>query len=174
MSVIMRGINKVFLIGRLGSDPQVITFNNGSSITNISIATTENWVDKQTGNKIEQTEWHKIQLSNRLGEIASQYLRKGSIVYIEGSIHTRQYQDQNGITQFITAIKASEMQMLSSNNANSPPSKKSEVKENSPNPTTKNNMPVPKDRLDERFANLEQNKEKLKSKNSIDFGDVPF
>lgn len=108
----MRGVNKVIIIGNLGADPEARQFNNGSSVTNISVATSEQWTDKQSGEKREATEWHRISLFNRLGEIAAQYLRKGSKVYIEGSLRTRKYQDQNGQDRYVTEIRAEQMQML--------------------------------------------------------------
>lgn len=110
----MRGVNKVIIIGNLGADPEARQFNNGGSVTNISVATSEQWTDKQSGEKREATEWHRIALFNRLGEIAAQYLRKGSKVYIEGSLRTRKYQDQNGQDRYITEIRADQMQMLDS------------------------------------------------------------
>ena len=108
----MRGVNKVIIIGNLGADPEARQFNNGGSVTNISVATSEQWTDKQSGEKREATEWHRITLFNRLGEIAAQYLRKGSKVYIEGSLRTRKYQDQSGQDRYITEIRAEQMQML--------------------------------------------------------------
>lgn len=108
----MRGVNKVIIIGNLGADPEARQFNNGGSVTNISVATSEQWTDKQSGEKREATEWHRIVLFNRLGEIAAQYLRKGSKVYIEGSLRTRKYQDQSGQDRYITEIRAEQMQML--------------------------------------------------------------
>lgn len=110
----MRGINKVIIIGNLGADPESRQFSNGGSVTNISVATSEQWTDKQSGEKREATEWHRVSLFNRLGEIAAQYLRKGSKVYIEGSLRTRKYQDQNGQDRYITEIRADQMQMLDS------------------------------------------------------------
>ncbi len=110
----MRGVNKVIIIGNLGADPEARQFNNGGSVTNISVATSEQWTDKQSGEKREATEWHRISLFNRLGEIAAQYLRKGSKVYIEGSLRTRKYQDQSGQDRYITEIRADQMQMLDS------------------------------------------------------------
>ena len=110
----MRGVNKVIIIGNLGADPEARQFSNGGSVTNISVATSEQWTDKQSGEKREATEWHRIALFNRLGEIAAQYLRKGSKVYIEGSLRTRKYQDQNGQDRYITEIRADQMQMLDS------------------------------------------------------------
>lgn len=114
----MRGVNKVIIVGNLGADPDVKQFQNGGSVTTISVATSEKWNDKQTGEPREQTEWHRISLHNKLGEIAAQYLRKGSSVYIEGSLRTRKYQDQNGQDRFITEIRADQMQMLGGNPAN--------------------------------------------------------
>lgn len=108
----MRGINKVIIVGHLGADPETRQFSNGGSVTNISVATSEQWTDKQTGEKREATEWHRISLFNRLGEIAAQYLRKGSQVYIEGSLRTRKWQDQNGQDRYTTEIRADQMQML--------------------------------------------------------------
>ena len=108
----MRGINKVIIVGNLGADPETRQFQNGGSVTTISVATSEQWTDKQSGEKREATEWHRVSLFNRLGEIAAQYLRKGSKVYIEGSLRTRKYQDEQGKDCFITEIRADQMQML--------------------------------------------------------------
>lgn len=112
----MRGVNKVIIVGNLGADPEVKQFSNGGSLTNISVATSEKWTDRQTGEEREQTEWHRIVLNNRLGEVAAQYLRKGSAVYIEGSLRTRKWQDQNGQDRWTTDIRASNMQMLGGRN----------------------------------------------------------
>ncbi|AGH57471.1 single-stranded DNA-binding protein [Psychrobacter phage pOW20-A] len=112
----MRGVNKVIIIGTLGADPEVKQFSNGGSIANISVATSEQWTDKQSGEKREATEWHKVSLANRLGEIAAQYLRKGSKVYIEGKLSTRKYQAQDGTDRYVTEVKAMQMQMLDSAN----------------------------------------------------------
>lgn len=118
----MRGINQVIIIGRLGADPETRQFSNGGSVTNISVATSEQWTDKNTGEKREATEWHRISLFNRLGEIAAQYLKKGSQVYIEGSLRTRKWQDQNGQDRYTTEIRADKMQMLgSTSEINRPP-----------------------------------------------------
>ena len=113
----MRGVNKVILVGTLGRDPETKTFPNGGSLTQFSIATSDSWVDKSTGERKEQTEWHRIVLHNRLGEIAQQYLRKGSKVYLEGRLQTREWQDQQGQKRYTTEIVANEMQMLDSRNA---------------------------------------------------------
>ncbi|WP_315076657.1 single-stranded DNA-binding protein [Acinetobacter guillouiae] len=111
----MRGVNKVILVGTLGRDPETKTFPNGGSLTQFSIATSESWTDKNSGERKEQTEWHRIVLHNRLGEIAQQYLRKGSKVYIEGSLRTRQWTDQNGQERYTTEIRGEQMQMLDNN-----------------------------------------------------------
>ena len=110
------GVNKVILLGYLGKDPETKTFPNGGSLTTFSIATSETWVDKNTGERKEHTEWHRIVLHNRLGDIAQQYLRKGSKVYIEGSLRTRQWTDQNGQERYSTEIRGETMQMLDSLN----------------------------------------------------------
>ena len=114
----MRGVNKVIIIGNLGADPEARQFNSGGSVTNISVATSEQWTDKQSGEKREATEWHRVSLFNRLGEIAAQYLRKGSKVYIEGSLRTRKYQAPDGSDRYATEIRADQMQMLDSNDDN--------------------------------------------------------
>ena len=110
----MKGVNRVTLIGTLGRDPETKTFPNGGSLTQFSIATSESWTDKNTGERKEHTEWHRIVASNRLGEIAQQYLKKGSKVYIEGKLKTRQWTDQNGQERYTTEISANELQMLDS------------------------------------------------------------
>ena len=108
----MRGINKVILVGTLGRDPESKSFPNGGSLCQFSIATTEKYQDKRSGDWIENTEWHRIVMNNRLGEIAQQYLKKGSKVYIEGSLRTRKWTDQNGQERFATEIRGETMQML--------------------------------------------------------------
>ncbi len=107
-----RGVNKVILIGNLGRDPEVRYSASGSAVANITVATSESWKDKQTGEQQERTEWHRVVLFNRLGEIAGEYLRKGSQVYIEGKLQTRKWQGQDGQDRYTTEIVASEMQML--------------------------------------------------------------
>lgn len=107
-----RGINKVILIGNLGQDPESRTTPGGTTVTNIRIATSESWRDKQSGEMKEQTEWHTVVLWNRLGEIAAEYLKKGSQVYIEGRLRTRKWQDKTGNDRYSTEIVASEMQMM--------------------------------------------------------------
>ncbi len=107
-------LNKVTLIGRLGADPEVRYMPSGGAVTNISLATTRRWKDRQSGERRDETEWHRIAFFNRLAEIAGEYLRKGSLVYIEGRIRTRKWQDQNGQDRYTTEIIAEQMQMLDS------------------------------------------------------------
>ena len=109
-----RGVNKVILIGNVGKDPDIKATNNGSTIANISVATSESWKDKSTGQQQERTEWHRVVFFGRLAEIVRDYLKQGSKVYIEGSIRTRKWQDQSGQDRYTTEIVASEMQMLDS------------------------------------------------------------
>ena len=109
-----RGINKVILVGNLGADPENRTSQTGNAITNISVATSETWKDKSTGQQQERTEWHRVVFFNRLAEIAAEYLRKGSKVYVEGSLRTRKWQDQNGQDRYTTEVVGNEMQMLDS------------------------------------------------------------
>ena len=107
-----RGINKVILVGNIGKDPEVRYTASGAAITNISVATSESWRDKTSGEQQERTEWHKVVFFNRLAEIAGEYLKKGSQVYVEGSLRTRKWQDQSGQDRYTTEIVADEMQML--------------------------------------------------------------
>jgi len=107
-----RGINKVILVGNLGGDPETRYMPSGSAVTNFTVATNESWKDKQTGEQKERTEWHRVATFNRLAEIAAEYLRKGSQVYIEGKLRTRKWQGQDGQDRYTTEIIADEMQML--------------------------------------------------------------
>lgn len=109
-----RGINKVILVGNIGQDPETRYTPSGSAITRISVATSDTWKDKQSGQQQERTEWHRVVFFNRLAEIAGEYLRKGSKVYIEGALRTNKWQDQQGQERYTTEIIASEMQMLDS------------------------------------------------------------
>ena len=109
-----RGVNKVILVGNLGKDPEVSYMPNGNAVANVTVATSETWKDKNTGEQKEQTEWHRVVMFRRLGEIAGEYLRKGSKIYIEGRLQTRKWQDQNGQDRYTTEIVANEMQMLDS------------------------------------------------------------
>jgi single-strand DNA-binding protein len=108
----MASINKVILVGNLGQDPEVKYMPSGGAVTNVSIATTAKWKDKNTGEKQERTEWHKVVFYQRLAEIAGEYLKKGSQVYIEGELRTRKWQDKDGKDRYTTEIIANEMQML--------------------------------------------------------------
>lgn len=109
-----KGINKVIIVGNLGQDPEVRHTASGATVTSVTVATSESWKDKQTGQQQEKTEWHKVVFFNRLAEIAGEYLQKGSKAYIEGSLRTRKWQDQNGQDRYTTEIVAKEMQMLDS------------------------------------------------------------
>jgi len=112
-------VNKCILVGRLGAEPESRAFPNGGSICNLRLATTENWKDKQTGERRERTEWHRITLSNHLGNIAQKYLHKGAQVYIEGRIQTRKWQDQSGNDRYSTEIVGDSMTMLDTKPAES-------------------------------------------------------
>ena len=107
-----RGINKVIIVGNLGGDPETRYMPSGSAVTNMTVATNESWKDKQTGEQKDRTEWHKVAMFGRLAEIAAEYLRKGSQVYIEGKLRTRKWQGQDGQDRYTTEIIADEMQML--------------------------------------------------------------
>ncbi|WP_428623797.1 single-stranded DNA-binding protein [Sedimenticola sp.] len=107
-----RGINKVILIGNLGKDPEVRYMPSGGAVANVTLATSESWKDKQSGEQREQTEWHNVVFFNRLAEIVGEYLKKGSKVYVEGRLRTRKWQDKNGQDRYTTEIVAGEMQML--------------------------------------------------------------
>jgi single-strand DNA-binding protein len=109
-----RGVNKVILIGNIGGDPEVRFMPNGGAVTTLSLATTETWKDKQTGEKQEKTEWHRVVCFNRLGEIAGEYVKKGSRIYIEGSLRTRKWQDAQGQDRYTTEIVANDLQFLDS------------------------------------------------------------
>jgi single-strand DNA-binding protein len=112
-----RGVNKVILVGNLGKDPEVRYSPNGSAMANVTIATTESWKDRQTGEKQEKTEWHRVVFFSRLAEIVGEYLKKGSQVYIEGRLQTRKWQGQDGQDRYTTEIVANDMQMLGSRSA---------------------------------------------------------
>ena len=112
-----RGVNKVILIGNLGQDPEVRYMPNGGAVCNMTVATSETWKDKNTGEMQEKTEWHRVVMFRRLAEIAGEYLKKGSKVYLEGRLQTRKWQDQQGQDRYTTEIVADEMQMLDSRGA---------------------------------------------------------
>ncbi len=107
-----RGVNKVILIGNLGKDPEIRYFPSGDSVCNVSLATTDTWNDKQSGEKKEHTEWHNLVFRKKLAEIVAQYLKKGSKVYVEGAIKSRKWQDKEGKDRYITEIQVTDMQML--------------------------------------------------------------
>ena len=107
-----RGINKVIIVGNVGGDPETRYMPSGSAVTNVTVATNESWKDKASGEQKERTEWHRVVMFNRLGEIAAEYLRKGSQVYIEGKLRTNKWQDKSGNDRYTTEIIADEMQML--------------------------------------------------------------
>ena len=113
-----KGVNKAILVGSIGQDPEVKYTQSGACVTNISVATNSSYTDKATGQKVENVEWHRVVFFNRLAEIAGEYLRKGSQVYVEGSLRTRKWQDQGGQDRYTTEIVASEMQMLGGGQGN--------------------------------------------------------
>lgn len=115
-----RGVNLVILVGNLGQDPETKYMPSGGAVTNVSIATSETWKDKNTGQPVEKTEWHRVVFFNKLAEIAGEYLKKGSKVYVEGSLRTRKWQGQDGQDRFTTEIVASDMQMLDGKDSGAP------------------------------------------------------
>jgi single-strand DNA-binding protein len=143
-------LNKVTLIGRLGADPEVKYMPSGGAVTNIGLATTRRWKDRQTGERRDETEWHRVTFFNRVAEVAGEYLRKGSLIYIEGRIRTRKWQDQNGQDRYTTEIIAEQMQMLdtksggTSNFGDNQSSANASHQQPQPAPTTPamNNTPV--------------------------------
>ncbi|MDG2961740.1 single-stranded DNA-binding protein [Exercitatus varius] len=130
----MSGINKAIIVGRLGNEPEIRTMPNGDAVATLSIATSDTWNDKTTGERREQTEWHRVVFYRRQAEVCGEYLRKGSLVYVEGSIHTRKWQDQNGQDRYSTEIRGNSMQMLGGR---------------SDNQASPNNQPVPPDNFDD-------------------------
>ncbi|CAL4043553.1 Single-stranded DNA-binding protein [Buchnera aphidicola (Phyllaphis fagi)] len=142
-----RGVNKVILIGNLGQNPEVRYMPNGGAVTNITLATSETWTDKNTGTKQEKTEWHKIVLFGKLAEIAGEYLRKGSQVYIEGSLRTRKWKDQSGLDRYTTEVLVNingTMQMLGNRTSNIPSpnyiNSNNQIKKNHKSSNLKNNL----------------------------------
>jgi len=118
----MASVNKVILVGNLGRDPETRTFPSGDQICNVTLATTDRWKDKQSGEMREATEWHRLVFNGRLAEIAAQYLRKGSQIYVEGAIRTRKYTDKDGVEKYATDIRVDQMQMLGSRQGQGAPS----------------------------------------------------
>jgi single-strand DNA-binding protein len=129
-----RGVNKVILVGNLGKDPEVRYSPNGQAVANVTIATSESWKDKNTGDKQERTEWHRIVFFGRLAEIAGEYLKKGSQIYIEGRLQTRKWQDKEGKDRYTTEIVAAEMQMLGSRGGAGMPSEPAHETAGAPEP----------------------------------------
>ena len=115
-----RGVNKVIIIGNLGQDPEVKYMPNGNAVANITVATSESWKDKNTGEQVDKTEWHRVVFFRRLAEIVGEYLHKGSKIYIEGKLQTRKWQDKQGADHYMTEIIANEMQMLDSKGGAAP------------------------------------------------------
>ncbi len=153
-----KGINKVILIGNLGQNPEIRYTSNGNTVTNLNLATSEIWKDKNTGENKEKTEWHKIVIFGKLAEIAAEYLQKGSQIYIEGSLKTRKWQDKNGNDRYTTEIVVNmngTMQMLG-------------TKKNKKNNFNKNN--IKKNIKNKKKENIKNKSEDL----SIDFDDIPF
>jgi single-strand DNA-binding protein len=146
-----RGINKVILVGNLGADPDTRYMPSGKAVTNIRVATSESWKDKQTGDMQERTEWHSIVMYDKLGEIAAEYLRKGSQVYIEGKIRTRKWQDKEGKDRYTTEVIADQMQMLGGRGGGGGAS--SEPRE--PRSATRQ-APASDDRSDRSTANVDE------------------
>ncbi len=136
-----KGVNKCIIIGNLGDDPQTKYMPNGNAVTNITVATSEEWNDKQTGEKQSRTEWHRVCFFNRLAEIAGEYLKKGSKVYLEGQLRTRKWQDKTGADRYTTEIIADQMQMLDSrgDNAGQAPQQSYQQPQQAP----QNNRPAP-------------------------------
>lgn len=167
----MKGVNRVIIIGNLGNDPEARQFGNGGSVTNISVATSEQWTDKQSGEKREATEWHRISLFNRLGEIAAQYLRKGSKVYIEGSLRTRKY-EKDGQDHYVTEIRADQMQMLDSLNEGQKPNNQSYQNNNQQNGGYNNQQPRSETGLSPQQSQAPQNTA-MNGGGAVD-DDIPF
>ncbi|MBC6659757.1 single-stranded DNA-binding protein [Morganella morganii] len=152
-----RGVNKVILIGNLGQDPEVRYLPQGGAVTNITLATSESWRDKQSGEMKEKTEWHRVVVFGKLAEIAGEYLRKGSQVYIEGQLQTRKWQDQQGQERYSTEVVVNiggSMQMLSgrsSGNDNAPPVENRKPQQRTQRPPAQNEPPMDWDDTDIPF-----------------------
>ena len=165
-----RGVNKVILIGNLGADPEIRYTQNSTAIANLSIATSESWKDKQTGEQREQTEWHRCVAHRRLAEIAGEYLKKGSKIYVEGRLQTRKWQGQDGVERYTTEIVVNELQMLDGR----PDGQQSQQK-----PASYSNQPNPKERsglgtqMPESRAQKRPEPEPFSPDNDFD-DDIPF
>ena len=150
----MKGVNKAIIVGTLGKDPEVKYSANGSAIANITVATSEKWKDKNTGENVEKTEWHRISMFGKVAEIAGKYLKKGSQAYFEGKIQTRKWQDQSGQDRYTTEIVANEMQMLGGRSENGGnPQNSAQSGGNRQNTATQNTAPQTDDFDDIPFAN---------------------
>lgn len=173
-----KGINKVILVGNLGQNPEIRTFQNGDSVANLSIATSETWKDKNTGEQREKTEWHRVTLHKRLAEIAGQYLNKGSKVYIEGCLQTRKWQDKAGNERYTTEVNANVMQMLESKVSSSSIAPTSVVNEpivNRPDVTfTENVDKNPFGNSNDEFTDSGVVKKPQNVKQDDDWDDIPF
>ena len=144
----MASVNKVIIVGNLGRDPEIRTFPSGDQVANVTVATTDKWKDKQSGEMKEATEWHRIVFNGRLAEIAGQYLRKGSQVYVEGSLRTRKWTDQSGVEKYSTEIRADQMQMLGQR-------ADGEGRAPAPAPRPQSNAPVPAKRASSGFDDMD-------------------
>jgi single-strand DNA-binding protein len=138
-----RGVNKVILVGNLGKDPETKYMPSGDCVCNFTLATTDSWKDKQSGEKVEKTEWHNVVMFRRLAEVAGEYLRKGSQIYIEGKLKTRKWQDKNGNDRWTTEIEARDMQMLGSRGGNAGLSAPAAQPSPSPAATAQNDQQPP-------------------------------
>ncbi len=138
-----RGINKVIIVGNLGNDPDSKTTPSGLAVTKLSVATSRSWKDKRSGEQKEQTEWHRVVMFDRLGEIAAEYLRKGSQVYIEGRLQTQKWQDKDGNDRWTTEIVANEMQMLGGRAGGNAPANYDESQQSAQPPSAPSSAPPP-------------------------------
>ena len=139
----MAGINKVIIVGYLGNDPEIRTMPNGEAVANITVATSESWNDKNTGERREVTEWHRIVFYRRQAEVAGEYLRKGSKVYVEGRLKTRKWQDQNGQDRYTTEIQGDVLQMLDSKRDSEPNHQPRQKQSNNAYAKAKDGVPIP-------------------------------
>lgn len=150
-----RGINKVILIGNVGVDPEVRYMPNGNAVATLSIATSETWKDKQTGEKQERTEWHRVVCFNRLGEIVGEYVKKGAKVYIEGSLRTRKWQDQQGQERYTTEVIAADIQMLDGRGSAASSSMSQDASFSAPQYTSAASKPQPSQIAQDAFEELD-------------------
>ncbi|AFF25282.1 single-stranded DNA-binding protein [Pasteurella multocida] len=144
----MAGVNKAIIVGNLGNDPEIRTMPNGEAVANISVATSESWIDKNTNERREVTEWHRIVFYRRQAEVAGEYLRKGSKVYVEGRLKTRKWQDQNGQDRYTTEIQGDVLQMLDSRQDSQP--QQAQAPQNNAYANAKSGKPV------QKFDNFEE------------------